>query len=203
MDPSQFNRTFRAFSGAGILGGIYWFCLHTFFNPDWGVPGTTAYGQYELFNRLWTPGLLLIGLGYVGLYRLLLLQLSKSQRGGFKALFVGLGMMLVGNWAEFWLFSEQSYATGIGRNISWMTFLIGMFIMLLGALVIGLSSWHANLIPKWFCLLLILLLPLIFVGMWQQSGLLGNAAFSLAAMVAGGLGLWSNSRLFSVYQATG
>lgn len=147
MNPESTIRLNRIFSWAGILGGIYWFCLHTFFTPGWGVPGTAVYDQYELFNRLWAPGLLLIGLGYVGYYRLLVSSLAKSQRGGFKALLIGLGLMIVGNWAEFWLFSEQSYE-GIGRNLSWMAFLIGMLMMLIGALVIGLSSWRTYLIPQ-------------------------------------------------------
>lgn len=183
----------RIFSLAGIVGGIFWFALHTFFTPDWGPPGTAAYERYELFNRLWTPGLLLMLLGFVGFYRSFRPRFTVSQRGGAIAMLIGLTMMVMGNWAEFWLFSEQSYTTGVGRNLSWTTFAIGLLILFIGAFVVGISSIRTTLLPRWFALLLLLFPLLTFIGMWQEISLLSNGPFSLVVVTVGGLTLWKGS----------
>ena len=179
----------RILSIAGIAGGIFWFSLHTYFVADWGPPGTAAYERYELFNRLWTPGLLLVLLGFVGFYRSLRHRFAGGQRGGMIAVLIGLTMMIIGNAAEFWLFSEQSY-TGVGRNLSWTTFLLGLLVLFIGAIVVGLNSFRTGLIPRWVALLLLLFPPLTFIGIWQEISLLSNGLFSLVAVLVAGLGLW-------------
>ncbi len=151
--------TQRLLALAGILGGLYWLLLHTLFAPDWGPPGTRAYEGYQLWNRLWTPALLLMALGFVGLFRALRPSLARWARGGLVAALIGFALMMLGNFAEFWIFTAESYE-GVGRNASWMTFLLGLLIMLLGTTVAGLALSRTNLIPKWLAVLLALMLPL-------------------------------------------
>ncbi len=150
--------THRMLSLAGILGGLFWITLHLF-PPDWGPPGTRAYEGYQLWNRLWTPALLLMALGFLGLFLSLRASLTRWAYSGLAATLIGFALMMMGNFAEFWIFTTESYE-GLGRNASWMTFLLGVLVMLIGSTMAGLALSRTNLIPKWLAVLLALMLPL-------------------------------------------
>jgi len=173
----------RIFATAGLLGGIAWILIGLF-PPDWGPPGTRAYEGYQLWNRLWTPALLLMALGFAGLSLALRSSLTRWSRGGLVVMLIGWALMALGNFAEFWIFTTESY-TGVGRNASWTTFLFGTLIMLLGSTVAGLALYRTNLIPKWLAVLLALMLPLVIgIGAINMSWL-GWPSGGITAIIGG------------------
>jgi hypothetical protein len=178
----------RLLSLAGIAGGVYWLLLIAVFSPDWGPPGSARYLDYEAFNRAWPPGLLLMLAGWIGLQRRFGLSRAGLWLNG-----LGFGLMVAGNVAEFWLFSDQPYAAGFnGRNLAWSAFLLGWLLHLIGALVWGSAGRlppkpPANGgLPAWAAALLILLLPasfVLFVAQWA------NPASALAVALLSALAL--------------
>jgi hypothetical protein len=60
----------------GILGGLLWVGL-ALFPPEWGPPGTVGYAHYELWNRLWTPALLGMLIGFIGFFRMVRPSLTR------------------------------------------------------------------------------------------------------------------------------
>jgi len=92
---------------AGIIGGFFWITLGLF-PPDWGPPGTRAYEGYQQWNRLWTAALLLMALGFAGLFRALRPVLTGWARVGLVAALIGFAPMMFGNFAEFWIFTTES-----------------------------------------------------------------------------------------------
>lgn len=148
----------RMLALTGILGGLSWITLGLF-PPDWGPPGTRAYQGYQLWNRLWTPALLLMTLGFLSHFLSRRTSLTRGAYYGLAATLIGFSMMMMGNFAEFWIFTIESYS-GLGRNASWMTFLLGLLIVLIGSTVAGLALFRTNLVPKWLAVLLVLILPL-------------------------------------------
>ncbi len=160
----------RALCFAGLVGSAYWLVLQTVLNPNaWGTPGSSAYASYETWNRLWPLGLLLMGLGFSGLYILVRELANRLVRIGAWLTFIGFALMIVGNAAEFWLFSDQAYGEMNGRNLSYFFgFFIGMLLMLVGNVLIGIGAWRAHVLPIWLCILLIAHLPLAFVAMINQ-----------------------------------
>ena len=85
---------------AGIVGGLLWVGLAGF-RPDWGPPGTPQYLAYELWNRLWTPALLSMGIGFGGFFHLLRPALTRTAKGSFIGLLGGCALMILGNVGEF------------------------------------------------------------------------------------------------------
>jgi hypothetical protein len=154
----------------GILGGLMWIAL-PFFAPEFGEPGTAAYERYELWNRLWTPALLGIFLGLIGYFNSM-----QHKPNGIAAFFkngilLGLLLMIIGNIAEFWVYTDLPYNAGVasgGRNVAWMTFFIGFLFMSLMSLLFGRMLLRDELFPKWlgfsFMLPLLLTIPLSFVN---------------------------------------
>ncbi len=173
----------RLLALAGVLGGLFWIAIGLF-PPDWGPPGTRAYEGYQLWNRLWTPTLLLMALGFAGLFLALRPSLTRWARGGLVAALIGLALMAAGNFAEFWIFTTESYA-GVGRNASWMMFLLGTLVMLIGATITGLALSRTNLIPKWLAVLLALMLPLVIGIGAINMGWIGWPTGGITAIVGG------------------
>ena len=173
----------RIFSAAGVLGGLFWITI-SLFPPDWGPPGTRAYAGYQLWNRLWTPALLLMALGFAGLFLALPPSRTRWARGGLVAALIGWALMMLGNFAEFWIFTTESY-TGAGRNASWTTFLLGTLVMLLGSTVSGLALFRMSVIPKWLAVLLALMLPLVIGIGAINMGWLGWPSGGITAMISG------------------
>jgi len=175
----------RLFAIAGILGGLGWIVI-SIFPPEWGPPGTRSYEYYQAWNRLWTPALLLMTLGFLSFFISLRPTLNRWSRGGLIALLVGFGMMMIGNVAEFWIFTSVPYSNGGGpnvRDLAWETFLLGMLVMLIGGTVAGLALFRTGLVPKWLAGLLALLLPLTIGLAAINMGWTGIPIGSLAVVV--------------------
>ena len=180
----------------GMFGGALWALWYV------GVPLVgERYESYETYNRLMPVVLLLLMAG--------LACYHAAQRGlygrpgtvGFIACFVGLVLMVVGNVAEFWLFTTQAYAEANGRQASWGVFLLGMLLLAIGSALFGVATMRARVLPRLGGLLLVVWLPAgILSSIFSAiTGLLPtDLAFSLgsagtlgAAWVVLGYAMWS------------
>lgn len=148
----------------------------------WGEPGTAAYQIYEMLNRLTSISLLLMVAGWLGL--VLVIQPGYGRWGAILAL-IGSIAMLIGNAAEFWLFSDQPYSDpGNLRSASWMAYSLGSLVMDVGATLAGVALWRTRTRPGWIAAILLLALPLDIVAFFVFSPFLGPAVMAIA------LGWW-------------
>ena len=174
----------RIFATAGLLGGLFWVILTTLFASDWGAPGTLQYIAYQNYNRLWSPTLLLMLLGFVGLYRRYPFRAGGLGQIGLGLIVLGFVLMMAGNIAEFWIFTDARYEFGLNpRNLSWFTFLFGWLFTLVGSLLWGIHSNRTYILPQWAGSFLILTLPISLVLLFAQSILLPTAAIVVALSI--------------------
>jgi hypothetical protein len=157
--------TNRTLAYLGLLGGLGWLVLFLF-PPDFGYPGSLAYVYYQWYNRLWSPVLLLMACGFLAFYRTYRQQETAVTRWMFTAVFLGLALMIVGNTAEFWFFTDQPYGELNARSFAWMTVLLGALILLAGALVLGVAWLRSRQLPVWASGLFIAALPLTLAGIF-------------------------------------
>ncbi|HZQ06518.1 MAG TPA: hypothetical protein VFD70_08045 [Anaerolineae bacterium] len=156
----------RIFALAGIMGGAVWIWL-VCFGPEWSTPGTDAYIRYEFWNRLFTPAMAGMAVGLCGLALALRASLTRIATIGFATALLGFALMILGNVAEFWMFTNLPYSMGEGQNlrdVAAMTTLFGTLLMLLSVGGAGLGLLNSDGILKWLGLLLILPLPLTLIG---------------------------------------
>jgi hypothetical protein len=128
----------RFASVVGILGGLAWISLA--YIPPACVPVTDA---SEVFcNRLWTPPLVAMLVGSIGLCGRLRPSVGRSIRASLLALAIGFAMMAVGNGVEYWIAFDLPHQGGSGlpvRSLLWMTALAGWLTVLVASFVSGLS----------------------------------------------------------------
>ena len=144
---------------AGVIGGIAWLLLQSVFSAEWGEPGTAAYAAYERYNRLWPLPLLGMALGFAAVDGWQRHQLPTFPTNPVHLIRVGFLAMLLGNVAEFWLFSDYPYGAFNLRAYAWITFLTGMLITLIGLALLGRTILIARVLPRWSGTLLLLSLP--------------------------------------------
>lgn len=133
---------------------------------EWGNVGTSAYDRYELYNRLLMPLLLLQLTGMIGVYRALVTA-NRIVKTCVMLISVSLGLMIIGNIAEFWVFTDVPYDAGSfwnARNLSWFTYLFGWLLLLIWLLVLGIVWWRSRFMAWWMALILCLTLPFTFLG---------------------------------------
>ncbi|MDQ4126765.1 MAG: hypothetical protein M3151_02210 [Actinomycetota bacterium] len=78
------------------------------------LPGE-GYDGYETYNRLMPVVSLLLVAGLAGLHAAQREAYGRRRGGGFVASFVGAALMVLGDAAEFWLFTTQTHAAANGR----------------------------------------------------------------------------------------
>jgi hypothetical protein len=114
----------------GGFAATVWYFFGPLGSVGWGYPGTEAYLAYERANRLASVPLLIHLAGWA-----LLVRARVSRRVAAIGA-VGSLMMLVGNVGEFWIFSEESYASVV-RNLSWLTVLVGALAAIVGLIALA------------------------------------------------------------------
>lgn len=180
---------------AGVVGGSIWIGLR-FFSPEWGPPGTAAYAGYELWNHIWAPAIVLMAAGFLGVRRSLAPAHRRAARTGLSILIAGLVVMAIGNIAEFWVFTNVPYNEGGGpnaRDLSWMSFLVGALLGVIGATTAGLAMIVQRATPMWVSAPLALVLPATFVlGSIDMSW--AGAPIGVAAVACGTFGLGARDR---------
>jgi hypothetical protein len=169
---------------AGILGGLLWLGL-ALFRPDWGPPGTAQYGAYELWNRLWTPAVLAMGLGFSALFLRLRPTLSRRARGSCVSLLGGCALMVLGNVGEFWIFTAQPYEGegSLVRLAAWLTYLGGALLTLTALTLIGIMLWGTAHLRRWLLILFMVALPLSIAIMFL------NMELAVQVPLVGGLSI--------------
>lgn len=101
---------------------------------EWGPPGTEAYDTYQMMNRLVTvPSVLLV----VGLFATGFRARRNLGVLGWVWWLLGLAgslLVLVGNVAEFWVFTSRSYDDG-ARNLAWGSFVLGVALLVVAGIL--------------------------------------------------------------------
>jgi hypothetical protein len=145
------------FAIAGILGGLFWVAIR--FIPPECVHITL---EAEVFcNRLWSPALLGMLLGFIGLALNVRTSLTRLAWGSYVILPVGFALMLLGNFVEYWMLTDLPHQGpgGFARGLAWMTVLFGILIVLIGSASAGVTGLKRGCVPRWLSMLLTLLLP--------------------------------------------
>ena len=114
----------------GGFAATVWYFFGPLGSAGWGPPGTDAYLAYERANRLASVPLLIHLAGWTLLVR------DRVWRRVASIGALGSLMMLAGNVGEFWVFSEESYASAV-RNLSWLTFLLGALAAIVGLIALA------------------------------------------------------------------
>ena len=94
----------------------------------------------EVFcSRIWTPALLGMTLGFVGIRTWALPLVSPNARSALAVVAGGAAVMTFGNAAEYWLFFGWPHEGPDGwlRGTLWMSFLLGWLLVLVGAIAAG------------------------------------------------------------------
>jgi hypothetical protein len=134
-----------------------------------------------MFNRLWAPLLVLMGLGFLALRR----RLSDRRliRISLLITLVGLTLMIAGNMSEYWVFHNLAHGSA-ARDLSWMTVLLGWLVVLISGTVAGIGALAGRLTPAWVGWSLIALLPATIVFAALAIWLLG-VPLGVASAVSG------------------
>ena len=181
--------TNRLLGLAGILGGTFWIALA--FVP---LLRTTETREDEVFwNRLWTPALLGMLLGFLGLMLAQRSALTRTARAGFIALLVGFGLMLLANSVEYWMLSDLPHQgpDGFIRGIAWMTFLFGTLAMHLASAIVGFDWLKSHQSPRWLGVPFLLLLPTT-IAIGYVSLHWAGIPLGIASIAVGGSEAWQS-----------
>lgn len=167
----------------GVLGGA------TLLFYAFGLPQCAPVtGDSEVFcNRFWTPALIGIAAGFVGLRRWASMVRSAKLRTGLSVLLAGSALMAFGNGAEYWLFTSWPHDGPDGwlRGMLWMSFLLGWLLVLVGATWSGaLLLWRSNPMPaRLLGSVVITTISLtVFLGLFAVALLaIGSSLYALVA----------------------
>ena len=180
---------------AAVLGGTLW--------ALWYVGAYLAgSGGYEAYNRLMPAVLILLAVGLLAFYAA---QNARSRgwvgRAGLVVALGGFLVMIVGNVAEFWVFTEEAYGPNSLRNSAWMAFGLGLLTVYVGTVLFGIGALRAGKLPRLGALLLVIWFPVGFAasGLLQLVGVPEGLAFSGMTGLQGagwallGYAIWSGA----------
>jgi len=179
---------------AAVLGGVLWALWYVgVYTTGLVVP---RYEGYEGYNRLMPFVLVLLLAGLTGAYAQLRRNhtlassagLDPVQRRlygwiglvGFVLAALGLLVMIAGNVAEFWAFTDEAYGRGTLRDYSWMAFGLGMSILYGGTILFAIAALTASMLSRLAALPLLIWFPVGFVlsGLLQLLGVPEGLAYS-------------------------
>ena len=152
----------RALALVGIVASLLVAVLTVVLSSEWGAPGTVAYERYELANR--AMGLLLVGLIPAPVALRLAIPVgpdTRMLRAVLAAIAVALVVLVIGNAAEFWLFTDAPYQGpgSQGRLLAWMSFLIGALVVVGLTIVVGALAWTARQVARPLALIVLIAAP--------------------------------------------
>ena len=148
-----------------VLGGTLW--------TLWYVGGSLVGGEgYQAYNRLMPLVLVLLAVGMLAFHAVQEGRHGPVGTAGLVVALVGLAVMIAGNVAEFWAFSEEAYGPSTLRDNAWMLFGLGMVAFYVGTVLFGIGTLRARALPRLGALLLLVWFPLGFVvsGLLQLVG---------------------------------
>ena len=115
-------------------------------------------------------------------------QRGVSGAAGFALVMLGWAMMITGTVLEFWVFTDLPYGEMNARSWSWITVLLGVLVMLIGAGLWGWAAWRTRALPRWIAAALLALLPMEVALAFGLQFTVGLAVPSAGVSV--GLGVW-------------
>ena len=141
-----------------------------------------------LRNRIWTVALVGMTLGMVGLLVVLRPTLGRGARLSLTGFDTGLGLMAIGSFVEYWILFRLPHEGGPGaaaRGLAWMTFLVGVLLLLVFSVSTGIALLRTSRVPPWVGVLFLLLVPATaLLGYVHRVGAaLPIACLSSAALV--------------------
>ncbi len=156
-----------------MVGGALW--------ALWYLGASLVEGDgYQAYNRLMPVVLVLLAVG--------LLAFHTAQEGsqglvgtaGLVVALAGLVVMIGGNVAEFWAFSEEDYGPSTLRDSAWMAFGLGMLAFYIGTVLFGIGTLRTGTLPRLGALLLMIWFPVGFMvsSVLQLVGVPEGLAFS-------------------------
>ncbi len=179
---------------AAVLGGTLWALWYVgAYTIGLVVPG---YEGYEAYNRLIPLVLVLLLAGLTGVYGQLRRNntlagsagLDPVQRRlygwiglvGFVLAALGLLVMIAGNVAEFWAFTDDAYGRGTIRDYSWMAFGLGMIVLYGGMVLVAIAALTSRMLSRLAALPLLIWFPVGFVlsSLLQLLGVPEGLAYS-------------------------
>ncbi len=157
------------------------------------------YEAYEAYNRSMPVVLVLLLVGLAGAHALQRRTYGWLGTAGFAVASIGLVAMIVGNVAEFWAFTEESYGIGPLRDAAWAVFGLGLLAFYIGSVLFGIATLRGRVLPRLGALLLLVWFPVGFVvsGLLQLAGLPEDLSFSGLTGLCGvgwmilGYAIWS------------
>jgi hypothetical protein len=174
----------------GVLGSLLWLSLNTVLSPDWGPPGSRNYLGYETISRLWAPAFALMLCGYAALYARYPLSQARLGRAGFRLAAAGLVVMMAGNIAEFWFFTNEPYGELNIRALAWISVLLGMLALLGGTTLLGVAALRQHSLLGWAGAIFAFLPPIFLVAFLARSFQSAWLILAVLGFTAGGLAAW-------------
>lgn len=170
----------------GVLGGLLWISLPFF--PPACVPVTEL--TEDFCNRLWTPALAGMFIGSFAIFNLLKPIFTRALKLGLNGIRGGYGLMVIGNFAEYWVFFGMPHEGPNGwlRGLLWMCVLLGWLFVLLGSIIAGVSLFRSPIPQKWQSWVFVLPLPLTFIFGFLGPSWVG-IPLGLLGILIGGFGL--------------
>jgi hypothetical protein len=171
----------RLLLALGVVGGATWMAYA--FVPAECVPVT---GESEIFClRLWTPALFAMACGCFGLRRWAATTAWPNVQRGFTVIAAGISVMALANLAEYWVFFTWPHQGPDGwlRGMLWMSFLLGLFAVPIGAIGTGVVLLRGRTRPLTFRLLGSMLVVVVNLALF--IGLLALGVFAIAACLYG------------------
>ncbi len=144
-----------------LLGGLFWITLRVY--PPECAQVTES--SEVLCNRLWSPALLAILIGSVGLFLTLPPHMPRLAWDSYKILPVGFALMFLGNFVEYWMLTDLPHQGpgGWARGLAWMTVFVGLLVVMVAYAAAGIWGIKLGVVPRWLNVLFVLLFPLTLV----------------------------------------
>ena len=154
LPDGKFAHVQRGLGLAGVVGGVIWIVV-ILVNPE-------GEGNEVLRNRIWTLAFLGMLLGVFGLLSRLRPTLGKAASVALTGFIVGLGLMTLGTFVEYWILFRLPHQGGVGgiaRGLSWMTVLLGAVFLCGFSVATGVLLLRSCVMPRWLGLMFLLFLP--------------------------------------------
>lgn len=150
----------RRFGMVGSVGGVL---LLLYAIPDLVSPGTfSGTGSVAVAYGLVLLGILLMLLvGVVGLHERLRDHTGRLERVGYYAALVGFAVAIVSD--------VHLYAVAGGDAPTFITFILGYLVVLVGSALVGIAGWRADALPRSGAVLLAVA-PLGIPGVFLLAG---------------------------------
>ncbi len=179
LTRTRVRKVKRILGLAGVVGGFVWIVV-IFVNREGEESEVSR-------NRILALAFLGMLLGMWGLLSSLRPTLGKAARVSLTGFIVGLGLMTLGTFVEYWILFRLPHQGGNGsfaRGLSWMTVLLGALFVCGFSVATGVFWLRSRVKPRWLGLMFLLFLPVtVMLALIHRVG----AALPIAFLSSVGL----------------